>query len=235
MLHALNARKARLRNLISGEGRIPFEDIVTSTVFGPLTLLRSDERAAVIGAIAQQCDIPAAGDDFCSLHLWSRRDGNRFRPRSVEPDVVVDFGNGAQILIEVKWGAALDRNELAAQWASLSPVERQQSYHLLLVREPSRYAEAIREDEEELRKWLGETDWRHRLRVCSWRAMADIVRRLEVRPDIDAGVRTWAKMVAVLLSREELRVQVGWGHLGLVELVADNWEFNGLGNGNDDN
>ena len=91
MLHATNSQKAKLRSFVSDGTRTPFEDIVTSTVFGPLEFLNSKDRKYFIDEIARKFvfSLPSAYEP--RFAFWKKRNSSAFRVRSVEPDLVVEI------------------------------------------------------------------------------------------------------------------------------------------------
>jgi hypothetical protein len=229
MLHAVNGGKARLRGEGSDGGRTPIEDIVTSTVFGPLDYMNNDDRRELLRSLLEHMHIPQLSDHVPQLHFWVKRPTTTFRERSVEPDLVINFGPVSKLVVEVKWGAALSARELAAQWASLSSQEQGGSRHLILTRDPPRYRDHIADDREALRVH-GVSNWQ--LHECSWREFARILRTLALLPRLSSQVKAWATDAAAFLAREEFRVMVGWSNLGLwpVPLVESSaWRRKFLG------
>lgn len=209
MLHAVNSRKARLAAFRGAGLRVPLEDVVTSSIFGPLDFMNATDRKAAIELFIEALAIkrPAWSGEI-RLLFWKKRAAVHpsMRKRYVEPDLIVADDKGARMVVEIKWGAPLGKQELAAQWSCLSPAERSAALHVLLVREPSRYRADIAVDGVMLGN-AGLTPWR--IVLCSWSDLARLDRLRVPSP----RVRQWALAVADLLQREEQRVAHGWQNL----------------------
>lgn len=222
MLHAVNRRKARL-DVFRGAGlRVPLEDVVTSTVFGPLLFIDQAEAAAAINRLLATLGI--ARPDWAGpthLELWPRRKAPPdLRSNYVEPDAEIVDAAGNSLMIEVKWRAPLGLNELAAQWLSLPPEARATSRHLLLVLETGPYAAAVASD----RKLVAAAcDLGWQLIPISWRRMADAFRAIGSDISLNAGTRRWALGVHGFLRREDPLSLVGWSGLEMAPVEAASW------------
>lgn len=216
MLHAVNQRKAKLAAFKGAGERVPLEDLVTSTIFGSLTFLRSQERAFVLSKLWSGLGLPPlAIDQDLSIDFWPKMliSAPGFRDRYVEPDVTITDASGAVVVVEVKWGAPLSDLELSSQWMALEPSRRAKATHILLVQDPRRYSPSIVECRAALRK-AGESGWD--LKTRSWREFGDQCRKLTIDPDADPGVRNWARLVHAFLRREMPGGMLGWDNLELL-------------------
>lgn len=106
MLHALNNKKARLDRIIKGVAKQPREDLITSTLFGPLDFMSEAARAEALSALLG-LDLGLAS----KMKLWPRFYHGSQR---VEPDLVIVDGLSCHI-VEVKWGAYLGIGQLEGQ------------------------------------------------------------------------------------------------------------------------
>lgn len=232
MLQGLGQRKVRLRQLFGSSSRCPFEDVITSTVFGPLDFLPAQDAWMVVRALARKIGVP---DDFLtnevdhvSIRFWWRLP-SAYRERSIEPDLVIDaLGNGTlvfRLIVEVKWGAALETDQLVAAWDAFPLQERLRSYQLLLVLNPGSYERWVEDelkgrDENDTRK----DGWDQRLKICSWRELSDAVRALTAAP-VSPGVQRWADLTVGLLQHEDVSAQIGWERTGLKAVRPLTWAF----------
>lgn len=224
MLHAINRKKARLDAFRGAGMRVPLEDVVTSTVFGPLQFMDQAEVGAAIDRLLATLNIPRpmwVGP--AQLSLWPRRKPPpELRTNYVEPDAEIVDTAGNTLMIEVKWRAPLSLNELAAQWLSLPPEARPASRHVLLVLETQPYAAAIAKD----RKLIAAAcDLEWPVIPISWRRMADAFRAIGADISLNPGTRRWALSVHSFLRREDPLSLVGWSDLGIVAPEPLSWEF----------
>lgn len=224
MLQAVNRKKAKL-DVFRGAGlRVPLEDVVTSTVFGPLQFIDQTEVTAAIDRLLLTLGIARpiwVGPTH--LELWPRRKApSNLRSNYVEPDAEIVDSSGNSLMIEVKWGAPLGLNELAAQWLSLPPEARSTSRHLLLVLETAPYAAAVATD----RKLVATAcDLGWPLIPINWRRMADAFRAIGADISLNAGTRRWALGVHGFLRREDPLSLVGWSSLDMAPVDHAGWRF----------
>ncbi len=204
--------------------RVPLEDVVTSTVFGPLEFMGQACRTDAIALLGQALSLPTTcANGEIRAHFWPRFGlaDEALRTRYAEPDLVFSDDHGPLIVFEVKWGAPLGRNELAAQWASLPPNSRRRAVHVLLVQEPRLYRDDIEADVALIeRRNLG--PWNPLLR--GWDLLAALP-MLAARPGMSDGVRAWATAIGALLRREHRFTMHGWDALGLKMTGAIDWRF----------
>jgi hypothetical protein len=224
MLHAVNGRKARLATFKGAGVRVPFEDVVTSTVFGPIEFMEAHGRASAIGALLAALRIPPIEwSGAPQLRFWAKLQSGdtRLRSKSSEPDLMIVDASGPRLVIEVKWDAPLDAHELAAQWSSLPPTSRSKALHLLLVREPGRYRADVDTDRATIDR-NGCGPWHQVTR--SWRDVAQIGAHARWR-ELDPGALSWAVAVADLLNREDRLALHGWENLSLRPSPNLDWRF----------
>lgn len=224
MLHAINSRKARLGAFRSAGSRVPIEDVVTSTVFGPLEFMSPEDRRAAVDCLEEALAIRQSGSlGPVQVRFWPRLQlaDDALRARYVEPDLILADAAGAFLVVEVKWGAKLGEHELAAQWVALSPSERRRSFHLLLVQETERYREAIQIDAALLER-RGFTPW-HAV-VRSWKSLTALP-IAAARHERSEGVRLWAAAVSDFVRREHRFSMHGWDQIGLRAARELDWRY----------
>jgi hypothetical protein len=224
MLHAVNSRKARLSAFRAAGQRVPTEDVVTSTVFGPLAFFDPLEANLAVKALLASLQMEQPNwTGIANLTLWPRHVNvpGELRSSYVEPDLVISDAEGAALIIEVKWGAPLSAFELASQWLSLTPEQRRKSVHLLLVLEPGPYQDDVAADVRQvsIRDYGG---WR--LSTKSWREAADAFRAMGSDTCLGPGTRRWADSVHAFLRREDPAALVGWPSLGLETVQDLDWK-----------
>jgi hypothetical protein len=226
MLHAINRRKARI-NVFRGPGqRVPIEDVITSTVFGPLLFMDPAEAHKVLLLVLDQLRIaPPSWSGTAHLTLWPRKPFDLFRSRYVEPDAEIVDAAGNALVIEVKWGAPLGKHELASQWLSLSPQARAKSRHLLIVNETAPYGDAIREDGALI---ANTCDLPWRLDAVSWRQLAEAFGAIARNIELNSGTRHWALAMNGFLRRVDPRSVAGWNQLGIEPVTDLRWGFTRL-------
>lgn len=232
MLQGLGQRKVRLRQLFGSSSRCPFEDAITSTIFGPLQFLPVEDAWKVTKVIARRMAVPEAllpsQVDDVDIRFWPNKE-TKYRTRGVEPDFVVEATLGGnlvlRLIVEVKWGASLGVDQLAAEWDAFSAPDQARTHHLLLVHDPHRHERLV---EKELKQWEadhGTQDrWRDRLEVRSWRDLSYAFQDL-LASAISPGVRRWGELVIEVLRHEDVSAQVGWDRAGLLPVSTLSWEF----------
>jgi hypothetical protein len=224
MLHAINGRKARLGAFRSAGLRVPLEDVVTSTVFGPIEFMSPEDARRAIDLICEALALPlpmSVGP--LRPVFWPRMPpiDDALRVRYSEPDLVFADDVGLVMVIEIKWGAPLSKNELAAQWSALSHVDRGRATHVLLVQEPGPYSQAVEMDRD-LVDVRGTGPWN--LAVRTWRSLA-AMRVLAHTLDTSEAVQRWASAVALFLIREHSSAVLGWSEVGLIQMNQMDWGF----------
>jgi hypothetical protein len=224
MLHAINGRKARLGAFRSAGIRVPLEDVVTSTVFGPIEFMSPEDARRAFDLICEALDLShSAPVGPLSAAFWPRLPltDDALRVRYSEPDLIFADDVGLVMVIEIKWGAPLSENELAAQWSALSHVDRGRATHVLLVQEPGPYRQAVDMDRD-LIDARGIGPWN--LAVRNWRSLAAIGVRSRT-PDTTEAVQRWASAVALFLMREHSTAVRGWSEVRLIAIGEMDWRF----------
>lgn len=225
MLHAVNRKKARLDAFRGPGQKVPLEDMVTSTIFGPLLFIDQEEAAAAVSLVLSALEIARpAWVGPAHLSLWpKRRTLEHLRSSHVEPDAEIVDVAGNALIIEVKWGARLSHNELASQWLALTAEARATSRHLLIVLEPhAHYHAEIARDRGEIGKYC-DLPWP--VRMVTWRRMADAFRDVGADVRLNPGTRRWALGVHGFLRREDPRALGGWDGLDLVKVAEVRWRY----------
>lgn len=195
VLHAVTHRKASAF-LTKGQGRRPIEDIVTSSIFGPLELLPPQD---IFSALFLALGLPTLPwtPAFCEFNFWPRK--------SVEPDLMVSFkgaaGDRLTLLVEVKWNSRLGTDQGLRQWREFGDPF---TWHVFVVREQLAVDDHLEEagmkalSEGETPAWLA--DWRSRQVVASWRQVGERLRQAR-SGDLPPGLARWAAIVPEFLSR----------------------------------
>lgn len=225
MLHAVNRRKARLDAFRNAGDRVPLEDVVTSTLFGPLLFMESEQLAAVTARLLTSLNMPGpAFEGPLQLSLWPKHKTDpALRISHVEPDAVIADAAGTSLLLEIKWGAPLSERELAAQWLSLLADARPRSQHLLIVLEPGVYDRAVSADRQFLARQQPDQPWP--LTVRSWRRVADAFQAIGIDTEFAPGIRRWAQAAHAFLKREDPRSLTGWEALDVPAIEPIDWQF----------
>jgi len=224
MLHAVNRKKARI-DAFRGPGlRVPLEDVVSSTVFGPLLFIDQAEAEAALSLMLASLGVPSpVWSGPAHLAMWPKRKTTEaLRSSYVEPDVEFADAVGNSLIVEVKWGAPLSESELAAQWLSLGVDERRRSRHILLVLETKPYQSAIERDRATIARHC-ELPWH--FHCLSWRRLADAFREMGRDMRLNGGTRRWAQGVHGFLRREDARSLAGWDGLDLAPVEVAGWRF----------
>ena len=182
MLHAVAQRKARsfLIRSAGTRGTIPLEDIITSSVFGPLAVLEP-HRVWTALHIAFEMHPPDWKPARSDVVFWPRSSDG------VEPDMMVNFGdlqeNRLRFLIEIKWNSGFGHEQASRQWDAFGgPHVR----HIFIARD----ALSIR------KHWTDDPvtpEWRASRVAVTWSDMKDRLRREAVRQD--QQLARWAMLV----------------------------------------
>jgi hypothetical protein len=144
MLHATARAKSRLYQRYLGkrdedERRVHEEDEITSTIFGPLDFMQTEEVEQfwrqLLKSVGQASFLPDQRPRQITMTLWDRR--------GIEPDMVIRFdwpdNTYTILLVELKWRAPLSGDkQLHRQWQEyLSDAERKNALHLFIAPETS--------------------------------------------------------------------------------------------------
>ena len=142
MLHAVIKKKCHYLLKEQNNIRIPREDIITSTIFGPLRYFEAKEIYFFITSIA---GIKTNLIDDSNLQIkanidfWpSKIDTFNNKLRSCEPDIVFNFvvnGKNEIYIFELKWGAySFSEDQIEREWQFFkSPQEDGTSYLIYLA------------------------------------------------------------------------------------------------------
>ncbi len=233
MLHALNFNKANVRSLFNVGHRVPFEDLITSSIFGPLEFMGLADRAAIISALLKELSIPlhCTPTPPIKIEFWKQvpvRSSSRLS--TVEWDITIEFGADSRLLIEVKWGAYLSKDQLADQWSSITG-SRENCYHLLLVRDQNRYRADIKENIKTLRSSSDRRLYASKLKDLSWARLGELLQCLAADKAQSAQIRAWATHASKLLVREEFRIMQGWSQIGLRKVLPLKWKLRSVNDG----
>jgi hypothetical protein len=192
MLHAIEQRKATAFFLkIAREEtlRQPFEDMITSTIFGPLDMMPREMAAKgltrILGLDAEGIRIEAATLIFWP---WVTGDENRYR----QPDIMVkgDGPNGRKIelRIEVKWDARFYPGQLLEQRAHI-PVDGCDAYQVAVVRNAATALVELRDLEGKPEGWNPI--------IRSWREIAAFAGQKSIFTD---PLQRWLNLVHKFLT-----------------------------------
>ena len=207
MFDAIIARKARLEKIIEGAGKQPREDLITSAIFGTLRLLTPLSRS-----VALRCLADDGWDGDCDVYLWPFiRTGDE----QAEPDVVLRRADGQFWIVEVKWGAGFQPDQIQKEIRVTQDGEclrrplpagpRQVAGYTLLGAEAKHTLEL-----EKARNAFPELP----ITSLSWPEVAaclsDLIRRRQLEP----GLKAWAEMtLGFLLETKQGRILSGWGRV----------------------
>jgi len=175
-----------------------YEDEIVSALFGPLLIMSSEDRAAVIRSVAEICDIQISKPDLnrCTLEFWPNIDTQGL----TEPDLLVHFGGERRsiLIIEAKWDSGQsgrkpgndgnNENQLKNQWNKAKKKYRgAQLWHVFLTKEPQNPDD------------MGISDNAHRarLRSLSWMSLAEAIFRIDKNTH---AIRTWKQLAGDFLS-----------------------------------
>lgn len=191
MLAAAQHRKCKSKLAMS-------EDLITSTVFGPLEFLPPRDLYDFFGVLVLPKLIDknlwpkSLSPTTAEIAFWKRFDVPT--GGSSEPDLRIDFKGrdlSLTIIIEVKWGKGSCQhgtegpenipNQLIRQWSTLDPQDQERAFHIYLVEDKEKARD-------EIDKIFGEEEkpgldfssypnvnrdlWRQKLVCLSWRELA---------------------------------------------------------------
>lgn len=189
MLHAYQRGKEVwfLRQRLSQENRLPLEDIITSTIFGPLDLIEPQDAWY---ALAIAFGLPDANwrPSFCEFSFW---------PRSgIEPDLYVQFrdadGLKKALLVEVKWNSGFGTDQARLQWNAFAEGRKDTTlYHVLLARDALEMADHIRAASPSGR-------WKASLVQVTWQQMSERLRFSRRSPKDPVG--KWCALTCAFLE-----------------------------------
>ena len=221
----MSKKKAVLSDFLSAFERKPVEDVITSTIFGPLSFFCRDD----IGYMFENFLKIFGVQDFSiyselpiTIEFWENIKTQKYRKRHVQPDVVIKAGNSIRILIEVKWESVLSESELAAQWLALSKDEMKNSFHLLITRRARNdYTECIRRDAVLINRCSPE--WESvRFRHVKWSDISSFLAALISPPDC---VNAWTALVLKFLQGCSIIGIRAWDAIGIAEVGELSWRF----------
>ena len=146
VLHKKSKRHLRYLGQSNGEsGRVTAEDEITSDVFEGLHLLSAQESfqfwRSLLGVPFSEIFFPAGWPEETNWKDddWKFWPGRKADQR-IEPDMMITYrwpGHPERcILVEMKWGARPDHEQLSDQWLRyLSVEERTNTVHVLIARD----------------------------------------------------------------------------------------------------
>ena len=230
MLHAVISNKATPAD-VTGEGRkTPMEDLITSAVFGPLTYLGGAARN-FLNEMMEKAGFGQGNDFFqrdegIEISFWPKLRPENSERTYVEPDIVVigkatdaeDEPHLRVLIIEVKWNAPLEPNQLKEQWearctctalTNLAHASEVKFRHLLLVR--NRRSGDLQQLDEHARAADA--------KLLTWHDISELAKRASEteNPSTDEA-RCWARDVAAFLNRLGVRTQIGWEEVALEDV-----------------
>ena len=181
------------------ERKVHEEDEITSTIFGPLDFMPTDDVFVfwqrILDSAGQSKFLPAGTPSQIAMDMWPKRP-NPGTNESIEPDVMVRMtwpDTFRILLIELKWRSPLsEEDQLHKQWRYfLTPNERSQALHLFIAPEISSGAKAPNN------KDAGGDVWGDRLLLLPWMQIRAVLRKLT----FNNGLGSWAKLADRFLER----------------------------------
>jgi hypothetical protein len=188
MLHAVVQGKATtFLTKVSRDLRLPLEDVITSTVFGPLDLMSEDIAAA---GLSQLLGLQELRLDRARLCFWPWL---RSSAEYLHPDVVaISPQPRIELRLEIKWGAAFDPQQLFDQFR----LDREEGVKVVQVAIVRDLGAAL----VKLRSFKGAEDWDPKL--VSWREIAAYAFRGSLQ---DGPLRRWMTLVyKFLIAMDEV-------------------------------
>lgn len=202
MFDAVIAKKAKMGKILPGAKRNPREDLVTSSLFGMLRLLRPDARRAALSVL---CDHPLPSD--AKIHLWPFFVG---KGENSEPDVLLEFMENGQLafwIVEVKWGAPLSADQMAREIRTVSlgqcrrggAVEgKRKVVGYTLLGAENQHQKAVDDLRRRVQNGLGVVPIEC-IKSLKWTDAVESMRTLE-RETQDPGLKSWSQLSADFLS-----------------------------------
>lgn len=176
-------------------GKSEYEDEIVSAIFGPLQYLPSNQRLAIVNALAKWVGFESEFDR-CEILLWPR--WSAVGGGTCEPDLVIKLtsektGDDAAIVIEAKWDSVQGNDQLARQWKAAksmykSKYESDNIRHIFLTKHPKSLNEMLWKNiDEDHSKFLSSK---------TWAGLASVLQSIECRGE---GER-WADDVRAFLK-----------------------------------
>ena len=189
MLEAIARGKASMARLTGGSGPQPREDMVTSALFGPLRMMAPPDRARALSALL---DVPLGYATEVEVELWWPRGRGR------QADVLIEAsraGAAIRVLVEVKWGAPLSKNQLVHYAELIRTRYRRPPDHIVLLGYEPHHEVPVETQERTLGREVVRRGWREAARAL----------RCEARRETGRGgaVEIWADQVFRFLQRTE--------------------------------
>lgn len=207
---------AAARNKLTSHKKTRFvEDEITSTIFGPLTYFSSSEIWYFFETLIKYM--------LVDENLWPVRSSKQINVKfffwplmkttngeKIEPDVLVKFrvkkATILTILVEVKWDCLQSsQDQLAKQWDAIDSFERENCFHLYLVRR-------LKEAECEIKRMFERNSgvdlskfrfnkriWQQRLFCMSWEQLMYIAQENLLSGSL--SLNKWASNIAAFLSK----------------------------------
>lgn len=213
MLHAIAKHKTTIHTRYLGnrdtdERRVPSEDEIISTVFGPLAFLSPSDNYLlwqhILTELGQSTFLPSAQPVSSSIEFWPKKQ-HAITGQYIEPDVLIrmnwDDNQTRIFLIEFKWGARLSGDDqLHKQWLYfLEDEERKLALHIFIAPSITQALLAPRNIE------AGGDVWRlnsplidSALIPISWFSMRSIIARLN---NTGTAINHWGRLVDVFLEK----------------------------------
>lgn len=205
MLQAVVHRKAA-QFVLREPRRRPIEDIILSSVFGPLDYQPARVSWRVLSYLFELDSV-----DFnpitAAIEFWPHPFG-----AAVEPDIVASFGDGQRrvdVVIEAKWNSGAQHQQLLKQWKAFSEPPRE-IWHRFLVRTlPTATAHLEECDNAAAEEGLPSLKrWKESRKTVLWQ---DVLRKLRVLGGYEQpAIAKWARHVVVLLEAFREREFVGF-------------------------
>ncbi|GLS81056.1 hypothetical protein [Paracoccus marinus] len=189
MLHAINAKKARLDRVIDGIGKQPRENLITSALFGTIEFLSAPAQKLALRALIG-LELPGNAEIF----LWPYL---RHLKENAEPDVVLRVSTErgpVYWVVEVKWGAPFGNEQIGREIRTLRdgecyrgglPAEYRKVIGYVLLGAETKHAEAMQEAEGELPDLS--------FHSVTWPEATNRLRRLAAESCGDSGLAAWAR------------------------------------------
>lgn len=140
VIHKKTSRWLKESNLVnSAPNRIPREDEITSTIFGPLCYFPAKYVYFFITSLIgnNSPDFDNLSIDNLSIKFWpSKIHTYRGMKKRTEPDIVFDFSlNGKKeiYIFELKWGASFGEDQIEREWESFRSKNKNGTSYLLYI------------------------------------------------------------------------------------------------------